>query len=359
MALPHAPRNRVLPTLRLSTSISPASADERRAFRLSVAHHDAPAILLLAGALILVFSLTAYMVDPSGGLKGLAADVPLGVAFVVTGMALVRLRIPDGAMPWLFAGMAVALVLGLTAEVWEAPSALATAYVLLIICAFGPTTLAWPPFIAAAAVMIAAVGLVTRTWLPTEWLDWSAAATASALIGAVMLAVRIRSVNALADANHEVRRLAVTDNLTGLLNRHGVALQLPPMVANAGRYYQSMFVTFIDIDGLKQANDRFGHDFGDAVIGCVARAVAGAVREGDIVARWGGDELIVAGIGAAPSDAEFTDRILESIGQSSIDPAKWPGSVSLGFAVAPPGRLDIDQLITDADADMYRRRKAR
>jgi diguanylate cyclase (GGDEF)-like protein len=359
MTVPHADRNRVLPNLRPSTDISPATPEERRAFRLSVARHDAPAILILAGALILVFSILAYVVDPSGGLKGLAADVPLGVLFVVVGLVLDRLPMPDAGVPWLFAGMSLLLVAGLLAEVWEAPGTLSTAYVLLIICAFGPPTLAWAPFLSASAVMIVAVGFVTSTWLPTEWPDWSAAALAAALIGALMLSVRIRSVNALADASQEVQRLAVTDELTGLLNRHGVALQLPPLVANAARYYQSMFVTFVDIDGLKQANDKFGHEFGDEVIITAAKAVASAVREGDIIARWGGDELIVAGVGTAPDAADFSSRIVEGIRHSGIDVDKWPGTVSLGFASAPVGRIDIDQLIAEADADMYRRRAER
>lgn len=356
MAMRIASRLRALEPDGTFAAIAPASAAARRSFRLSLAHHDAPLVLVLSGILLVAYSTVAYLVDPSGGLIAHVADLPTGVLLIVVGLVLSRSRVPDPAVPWIVAAMALLVVLSMLVEVWRAPAGLATAYVLLVICAFGPPMLSWTPFLVVTPIMIVAVGVVTATWTPTEWIDWMAAATAAAMIGALMLAVRLRSVYALADAIEEVQRRAVTDELTGLFNRHGLDLQLPPMVAYASRYHQPLFAAFIDIDGLKQANDRFGHEFGDEVISCVAKAVAGTVREGDLVTRWGGDELLVVGIGPAPDDAALAARLGDAISQSGINLDQWSGTVSLGFAEVPPTRIDVEQLIAAADADMYRRR---
>ena len=122
---------------------------------------------------------------------------------------------------------------------------------------------------------------------------------------------------------------------------------------------QPLFVAFVDIDGLKAANDTYGHAFGDRVIVSAAAATQACVRENDLVARWGGDELIVVGLGE-PADADgLSDRIRESVARGGIDPTMWSGKVSIGMASGPPEDGQLDHLIHEADADMYRRRQSR
>jgi diguanylate cyclase (GGDEF)-like protein len=200
---------------------------------------------------------------------------------------------------------------------------------------------------------------VAHTWAGHNWLDWTFAAIGSVLIGALLLRARLRSIDALADATALVQRLATTDELTGALNRHGLAFQLDALAANARRLGQLIFVAFVDIDGLKRANDEYGHDFGDDVIVSVAQAVMGSVRQGDLVARWGGDELLVVGLGAAPEESAFSGRLHANIVASGIDLLRWPGAVSIGMAYGSPASMEIDDLITAADADMYQRRHER
>jgi diguanylate cyclase (GGDEF)-like protein len=331
----------------------------RRAFRLAIVAHDTPLLLTWAGILVVFLSTAAYLLDPKGGFSAHAADLAVGLLFLIAGLALPRLHVPARMFPSLLAGMLTLLVLALLTEIWLEPSALSMSYVLLVMCAFGPGTLAWVPFSAAAAVMIVAAGLTAITWAGHAALDWTLAALAALLIGAVLLRVRMRSVNQLAEASALIQKLATTDELTGLLNRHGLAMQLDVVSANAERAGQLIFVAFVDIDGLKQANDTFGHDFGDDVIQAVSRAVTETVRQGDLVARWGGDELIIVGTGAAPEDVALAGRLHANIVATGIDLAKWPGMVSIGLAYGSPLVSTIDALITAADADMYRRRQGR
>ena len=120
-----------------------------------------------------------------------------------------------------------------------------------------------------------------------------------------------------------------------------------------------MFAIFIDIDGLKLANDRHGHAFGDEVIGVAGHAVLASVRGGDLVARYGGDEIVVVGIGHHPDPDAFSRRLDEHVTASGIDRSKWPGHLSAGFAAGNPADVSADDLIHQADADMYGRRGAR
>jgi diguanylate cyclase (GGDEF)-like protein len=331
----------------------------RRAFRRSVVAHDTPPLLVWSGILIIGMSLVVYLMDLLNGLAAHIADIFVGTLFVLAGLLLPRSRIPAAVYPPLFAGLMTLLVVALLVEVWLEPSAVPMAYILLVMCAYGPPTLAWGPFIAAGVVMVTASTITSITWAGDDWPSWTTVSGAAVIIGAVLLRARIRSVNALADSTALVQQIATTDELTGLLNRHGMALQLEILCANAERTGQLIFAAFVDIDGLKGANDEFGHDFGDEVIRVAAQALMQTVRQGDVVARWGGDELIVMGVGTAPDDVAMSDRLHANIVASGIDLTKWPGTVSLGLSTGSASLATVDDLISAADADMYQRRDRR
>ncbi len=133
---------------------------------------------------------------------------------------------------------------------------------------------------------------------------------------------------------------------------------LPAMLGTARRLGQRVFITFIDIDNLKQANDSHGHDFGDEVLRAVSTAVHSAVRMGDLVVRWGGDEFLVVGLGQAPDNTEFLRRINTHLHDSGIDFNKWAGGLSLGSAGSIPQGTSIEDLIAQADQRMYESRRS-
>lgn len=338
------------------TDRSQEAPAERRALRLAIVGHDAQPVLLWAGGLVLIVSLASFAIDHTGGFQTHVFDIAVAVMFVIVGLALPRLALPDAAYPWLLAAMLTLLALALLLEEWQSPSAVAMAYILLLMVAFGPSILDWAPFWVASAIILVAFALTAARWAGQITLDWTVAGVAAILLGAMLMRIRIRSVNAVADATSRARQLATTDALTGLLNRRGLQMQLPSLTANARRAGMPIFVAFVDIDGLKAANDQHGHEFGDQVIRTVAQATLSAVREGDLVARWGGDELLVAGVGAEPPDTEFSARLHRNIDNSGLDLKAWPGTVSIGMATADAPTADIDTLIRAADEAMYRRR---
>jgi diguanylate cyclase (GGDEF)-like protein len=266
--------------------------------------------------------------------------------------------VPSGAWPWLAALCALTMVTVGQVQVWRSPDGAAFAYVLLIVVAFSPLTLAWAPAVTAAVPMLLGCVVVSRQWPAALEGDWVIAAIAAIAIGMALLWLRLRSVDEMAALTAEVTALATRDGLTGALNRHGIEERAPELLGMAERMNESVFAAFLDVVGLKAVNDRLGHPTGDAVIVSVAGAVRASVRSSDIVGRWGGDEFIVLGVGKAQDPEALRDRILEHIRRSDVGTRLPSLDVSVGTASLPSHGVDVETLIGLADRDMYAHRRA-
>lgn len=327
--------------------------------RLGIVRHEYPRVLLWTGGLLLTLSFVTYLEEPEALVSTHVIDTIAAAVMIGVGLVMTLTTLPGRLLPWLFT-TAVAFLLGaLLYQITLDARPVQFVYVAIVLTAMGPSILSWPPFIAASLLSLAAVLFVVTNWPPGHPAEWMTASIAALLVSGVLLRTRLRSLDALADTSELARRLAVTDELTGLLNRHGLQAQIPRLVAMAGRLDNTMFALFIDIDGLKLANDRYGHAFGDEVIEAAGHAVLASVRGGDLVARYGGDEIVVVGIGHHPDPDSFARRLDEHVTTSGIDRARWPGHLSVGFAEGDPATVTADELIHQADADMYGRRGAR
>lgn len=115
----------------------------------------------------------------------------------------------------------------------------------------------------------------------------------------------------------EVQRLALTDQLTGLYNRHKLKESLESEVERARRYRRPLSLIMLDLDGLKVINDTYGHSAGDAVLKQVADAIRNQTRRVDLSARIGGDEFLVllpeAGLEVATEVAKRVRREITSV----------------------------------------------
>lgn len=327
--------------------------------RWDVVRVEYPRILLWGSALIVVFSLLTWLEEPESAATLHVVDLLTAVLLAGLGLLLLRTPLPNRLRPWIYTVGVTALVLALAYQVHLDQEPIGMAYITIALTALGPTILFWVPFSLSAVLSLAAVWIVALGWAPGHPVEWLLASLAALLVGVVLLRSRLRSIEAVAEANELVRRLAVTDELTGLLNRHGLQAQLPRLVALAQRTEEPVFAVFVDIDGLKIANDRHGHAFGDEVIEAASQAVLASVRGGDLVARWGGDELVVVGLGHHPDPADFARRLDQQVTSTGIDRDRWPGHLSVGLAEAAAVGANVDDLIEAADSDMYRRRGTR
>ncbi|HTD64408.1 MAG TPA: diguanylate cyclase [Verrucomicrobiae bacterium] len=154
------------------------------------------------------------------------------------------------------------------------------------------------------------------------------------------------------------QRQATTDGLTGLHNRHFLAEQLRLMHSLAVRHGQPYSVVAIDVDGLKNVNDTFGHEQGDLALRGLANTMRKTLRSSDVGVRTGGDEFLVLMAQSGLEESRIAaERVREAVElQGRADP-KIAISVSAGVAAWRPGR-SAEQVLEAADAMLYAAKRA-
>jgi diguanylate cyclase (GGDEF)-like protein len=152
-----------------------------------------------------------------------------------------------------------------------------------------------------------------------------------------------------------MRRIAWTDSLTGVYNRHFFNEMLPRELERAQRYRHQLSVLLLDIDDFKKYNDTYGHLKGDVALRTIARLFSNQLRSSDTIARFGGDEFVVILPEASRRKASaIAERIGEAVSAHSFSNAQL--GVSIGVTSFRPG-LTPEQLLDEADQDMYRRKQ--
>lgn len=162
----------------------------------------------------------------------------------------------------------------------------------------------------------------------------------------------------------ELRRLehdATHDALTGLPNRTLFADRLAQAVRLAARRKELFAVAVFDLDGFRRANNRFGHEAGDAVLREVARRTRRCIRAADTVARLGGDEfgIILAGTASRAAAAAVLEKVrAANAAPVRHDSRKIPMSISIGACLYPRDGRSERTLSRRADAAMYAAKRA-
>jgi diguanylate cyclase (GGDEF)-like protein/PAS domain S-box-containing protein len=178
---------------------------------------------------------------------------------------------------------------------------------------------------------------------------------AGVIVGGVETFSDASAVLRAAQDADQARREALTDELTGLPNRRMFDASLRNRLENLIRYDWHFGLLVVDIDFFKAVNDKYGHAVGDAVLVGVAKTLQGAIRAGDVVARWGGEEFAVL---VEASDAaglrEMAERLRVLVAQSEVrhDGLALPANVSVGGALAWPTDHP-ESLFERADAALY------
>jgi diguanylate cyclase (GGDEF)-like protein len=158
-------------------------------------------------------------------------------------------------------------------------------------------------------------------------------------------------------ASVQIEHLAYHDALTGLPNRHLFMDRLIVSVAQSHRTGEKLGVLFLDIDRFKDINDSLGHSVGDQLLKSVADRIDRCTREGDTLARFGGDEftLLVPQIGDVEDAAKTGQKIIEMLKiPFLIGERELFVSASVGVSIYPTDGLDAETLVRNADTAMYR-----
>lgn len=170
--------------------------------------------------------------------------------------------------------------------------------------------------------------------------------------------VVMRDVTEHREMVETIRRLSLTDELTGLLNRRGFTTLAEQQLLTSLRTRNRLWLFFADLDDLKMINDRLGHEAGDRALCEVARILRkGSFREADLVARVGGDEFAILATEISPTDGEkVLKRVDDAVRRANeIPDREYDLSLSAGVAIFDPEHPStLDALIAEADRGMYR-----
>lgn len=155
--------------------------------------------------------------------------------------------------------------------------------------------------------------------------------------------------------------LAMTDSLTGLPNRRAADTRLAGEIARAKRSNEAVAVALCDLDHFKLINDHYGHDVGDDVLRHAAQVMQGALREGDWMARWGGEEFFVFLHQADAKEAlaameRVRHAVKSAVAVTRGDPVHL--TTSIGVGVLHDRHDDVTQLLAEADGCLYEAKRS-
>lgn len=182
----------------------------------------------------------------------------------------------------------------------------------------------------------------------------SAAIQVSGIHGGVNLAIAfgasfLVTMEILSRAMTTLRNQASSDPLTGLLNRNGLAQASQPMIAGAAAGRYNVALLHVDLDEFKAINDQGGHLAGDRLLESLATAWRSASRDGDLLARIGGDEFVAVFRGLDQAGAEaMVERLKE------VSPIGW----SSGLSMVGPGD-DLERCLARTDIQLYEEKVAK
>ena len=213
--------------------------------------------------------------------------------------------------------------------------------------------------LAACAAMAGAVLTTLSTWGFIPYNAWTFRAVevgmlADATLLALALAYQFRIGQ---EERLRAERLAQLDPLTGLNNRRAFYDLTSSHWSNALRHGHDLSVILLDLDRFKQLNDVHGHAHGDAVLKAVGRVLKDGVRQGDVLARWGGEEFIVLLPETTGREAAaLAERLRLAVAALRVPREGGETTVTASFGVA---QLEdrggtLDALIANADANLYR-----
>jgi diguanylate cyclase (GGDEF)-like protein len=168
--------------------------------------------------------------------------------------------------------------------------------------------------------------------------------------------VVVQDVTEKRQAERVIDHMARFDAVTNLRNRRSFEMALTQALADARVTGGRTEVLFLDLDGFKQVNDTLGHKTGDRVLAEAAMRLTSIAGEGDLIARWGGDEFVILRRGNAGGvDVEtFADQVIAGLSlPSTIDGTDVVVGASVGISVAEAGEPTMDIILQQADMALY------
>ena len=230
----------------------------------------------------------------------------------------------------------------------------------------------------ALSLPILAIGCLVSTFMPGPVKSFRLFLTLVAIIvvGSLRSLRQHKLDKALQQAHKDLREDSITDSLTGTRNRRFFTSTIEGDVQQAIRAYgegqeygtrnRDLIFYLIDADCFKEVNDLYGHDLGDRVLVETARRISSAIRNSDVLIRWGGDEFLVVSRYTNREEAcTLAERVLDAVGGTLFDLRTYrlQRSCSIGWAVFPwyleaADEVPYEEVLRLADAALYQAKSA-
>lgn len=212
--------------------------------------------------------------------------------------------------------------------------------------------------IAAFAAMVGAVLTTLSTWGFIPHNNWTfRAVEIGMLVDATLLALALGYQFRVGQEERlRAERLAQLDPLTGLNNRRAFYDKTSPLWSQAMRHGHATSVMLLDIDRFKQINDAHGHAHGDEVLKATTNILRQSIRQGDVLARWGGEEFIVfLPETDRPEAMALAERLRAAIADMRVvgEAGETAVTASFGITQQEPHHVTLDALIAAADECLY------
>ncbi|WP_158152913.1 EAL domain-containing protein [Pseudomonas sp.] len=175
------------------------------------------------------------------------------------------------------------------------------------------------------------------------------------------MVVTVLDMSVVRNLHQQLEYQAVTDPLTGLLNRRGFYQTVESALVRNERSDKSQALLYLDLDGFKRINDIHGHDAGDRVLRWVAEQLKDCLRSYDIVARMGGDEFtaLLDTLEYPEQAAKVAEKLIDRVSMcQQVDGLDVTLGVSIGIATYPECGSNLDSLLRAADIAMYAAKQA-
>ena len=155
----------------------------------------------------------------------------------------------------------------------------------------------------------------------------------------------------------KLHRLAHCDQLTGIPNRYLLFDRINHLIAQSERTQNSFALFYLDLDNFKTVNDTKGHLYGDAILKETASRLEHCIRHSDTIARIGGDEfaLVLESFSDKKEISKMAEALIKAISKPFvINEERWQINCSIGIAIYPDNGTTINDLLSKADAAMYK-----
>ena len=185
--------------------------------------------------------------------------------------------------------------------------------------------------------------------------------TRMTISGQALLQATVRDIIEHKQSEEKIKQMVYHDSLTGLPNRKLFSDRLGVALAQARRNQKEVGIAMLDLDHFKDVNDTLGHDVGDLLLKATAERLSAALRKGDTVARFGGDEflLILPDLKVIEDAIQVAQKIVDSFHKPFfIDTYQLVVTTSIGIAVYPNDGTDEGILLKNADIAMYQAKQA-